>query len=136
MDSAVQPAADEEKPPEYKYWAFISYSHQDEPWAAWLHKGLETYGVPPALGGAGRKRFSGTQENISRVSGPGRIAHLRRSQPTDQSGSAPITLSDRHLLAPGGDVNLGKRGDQIFQGRGTGEPDPGGHRGRRTQCLR
>ncbi|MGO9175767.1 MAG: toll/interleukin-1 receptor domain-containing protein [Desulfobaccales bacterium] len=57
MASAVQPAADEEKPPEYKYWAFISYSHQDEPWAAWLHKGLETYGVPPRLVGREERDF-------------------------------------------------------------------------------
>ena len=28
---------------EYKYRAFISYSHRDEQWASWLHKALETY---------------------------------------------------------------------------------------------
>jgi len=38
---------------EYKYWAFISYSHHDEAWAKWLHKSLETYSVPRNL--AGRK---------------------------------------------------------------------------------
>jgi MTH538 TIR-like domain (DUF1863) len=41
-------------PPEsegYKYWAFISYSHQDEEWAKWLHKSLETYRVPRKLVG-------------------------------------------------------------------------------------
>jgi WD40 repeat protein len=36
---------------EYKYWAFISYSHADEKWADWLHKSLETYGVPKVLVG-------------------------------------------------------------------------------------
>ena len=36
---------------EYKYWAFISYSHQDEAWASWLHKSLETYKVPRKLVG-------------------------------------------------------------------------------------
>src|SRR5438445_7139656 len=35
----------------YKYWAFISYSHQDEDWAKWLHKSLETYRVPRKLVG-------------------------------------------------------------------------------------
>jgi tetratricopeptide (TPR) repeat protein len=30
----------------YKYKAFISYSHNDEKWAAWLHKSLETYKLP------------------------------------------------------------------------------------------
>lgn len=35
----------------YKYKAFISYSHVDERWAAWLHKALETYRVPKHLVG-------------------------------------------------------------------------------------
>jgi len=30
----------------HQYKAFISYSHQDEKWARWLHKGLETYRIP------------------------------------------------------------------------------------------
>lgn len=34
-----------------KYWAFISYSHQDEVWAQWLHTALETYRVPRRLVG-------------------------------------------------------------------------------------
>jgi tetratricopeptide (TPR) repeat protein len=36
---------------EYKYRAFISYSHRDEQWASWLHKSLETYRVPKRLVG-------------------------------------------------------------------------------------
>jgi tetratricopeptide (TPR) repeat protein len=36
---------------EYKYRAFISYSHSDEEWAKWLHKALETYKVPKHLVG-------------------------------------------------------------------------------------
>ena len=32
-----------------KYWAFISYSHQDKSWGDWLHKSLETYKVPKQL---------------------------------------------------------------------------------------
>ncbi len=35
----------------YKYWAFISYSHQDKKWGDWLHKTLETYRVPRRLVG-------------------------------------------------------------------------------------
>ena len=31
---------------DFKYWAFISYSHADEEWAKWLHKSIETYRVP------------------------------------------------------------------------------------------
>ena len=33
----------------FEYYAFISYSRQDEKWAAWLHKRLETYRLPSAL---------------------------------------------------------------------------------------
>lgn len=34
---------------EFKYWAFISYSHADKKWGDWLHSALETYKVPKAL---------------------------------------------------------------------------------------
>ncbi|GLQ52326.1 TIR domain-containing protein [Dyella flava] len=37
--------------PDYRYRAFISYSHRDASWAAWLHKALETYRVPARLVG-------------------------------------------------------------------------------------
>ena len=36
---------------EFRYRAFISYSHSDEQWAKWLHKSLETYSVPKHLVG-------------------------------------------------------------------------------------
>jgi len=36
---------------EFRYWGFISYSHADEAWAAWLHKALESYRVPKRLHG-------------------------------------------------------------------------------------
>jgi Tfp pilus assembly protein PilF len=32
-----------------RYSAFISYNHRDRRWAAWLHRELERYRVPPAL---------------------------------------------------------------------------------------
>ena len=31
---------------QFRYWAFISYSHRDAKWARWLHKKLETYRIP------------------------------------------------------------------------------------------
>jgi WD40 repeat protein len=37
---------------EFKYWAFISYSHADKQWGTWLHSALETFKVPKALIGA------------------------------------------------------------------------------------
>ena len=36
----------------YKYKAFISYSHRDERWASWLHRALESYRVPRKLIGS------------------------------------------------------------------------------------
>lgn len=36
---------------DFKYWAFISYSHSDEKWAEWIHSKLETYKVPKHLVG-------------------------------------------------------------------------------------
>lgn len=38
--------------PDYKYWAFVSYGHDDEAWARWLHVSIERYVVPRALIGA------------------------------------------------------------------------------------
>jgi tetratricopeptide (TPR) repeat protein len=37
--------------PEFRYRAFISYSHSDEQWAKWLHRALETYRLPRHLVG-------------------------------------------------------------------------------------
>lgn len=31
---------------EYRYWAFISYSSKDKAWGRWLHRAIETYGIP------------------------------------------------------------------------------------------
>jgi len=44
--------------PDFKYWAFISYSHADEEWAKWLHKSIETYRVPRNL--IGRETANGS----------------------------------------------------------------------------
>ncbi len=35
--------------PDYRYWAFISYSSKDKKWARWLHRAIETYGIPAQL---------------------------------------------------------------------------------------
>ena len=37
------------KSADYRYWAFISYSHADKGWGDWLHRALETYRVPKHL---------------------------------------------------------------------------------------
>src|SRR4026207_362435 len=36
---------------QFKYRAFVSYSHSDEKWARWLHRSLETYRMPKQLVG-------------------------------------------------------------------------------------
>jgi WD40 repeat protein len=41
---------------EYKFWAFISYSHIDKKWGDWLHRNLETYKVPKPLVGRETQR--------------------------------------------------------------------------------
>jgi hypothetical protein len=45
--------------PQFRYRAFISYSHSDESWAKWLHRSLETYRVP--------KHLVGTETAFGRV---------------------------------------------------------------------
>ncbi|HEY2662006.1 MAG TPA: DUF3856 domain-containing protein [Caulobacteraceae bacterium] len=35
----------------HRYWAFLSYSHDDRRWAAWLHRALEGLKTPPSLVG-------------------------------------------------------------------------------------
>jgi len=34
-----------------RYWAFVSYSHEDARWGRWLHRQLEAYAVPRAMVG-------------------------------------------------------------------------------------
>jgi hypothetical protein len=34
---------------DFRYWAFISYSHADAKWGDWLHAALETYRIPSRL---------------------------------------------------------------------------------------
>ena len=55
---------------QFKYRAFISYSHSDEEWAKWLHKALETYRMP--------KRLVGRETEFGVV--PDRIAPVFRDR--------------------------------------------------------
>jgi hypothetical protein len=41
---------------DFRYRAFIAYSHQDEAWAKWLPKALETYRVLAQLVESGRPK--------------------------------------------------------------------------------
>ena len=51
MSDEVVTNPDSKELPDFKYWAYISYSHQDSKWADWLHKALERYKVPSRLVG-------------------------------------------------------------------------------------
>lgn len=61
---------------DYKYKAFISYSHADEKWARWLHRSLESYGVP--------KRLVGRVTDMGKV--PAKLAPVFRDR--DELASA------------------------------------------------
>src|SRR5260221_9457449 len=52
---------------DFKYWAFVSYSHTNKEWGDWLHKGLETYKVPKALVGQTNARGETIPARVFRV---------------------------------------------------------------------
>lgn len=49
MTAGVRIKSHADKNHEKRYAAFLSYSHKDEAWAAWLHRSLERYRVPQRL---------------------------------------------------------------------------------------
>src|SRR5262249_22387779 len=65
------PPRDSDAPPaEFRYKAFISYSHKDERWAVWLHRAIERYRTPKRL--VGRDAPNGK--------GPARLAPVFRDR--------------------------------------------------------
>jgi tetratricopeptide (TPR) repeat protein len=64
---------------DFKYFAFISYSHADERWSRWLHRSLETYRVP--------KRLIGRVTNRGPV--PGRLTPVFRDR-DELTGAADL----------------------------------------------
>jgi hypothetical protein len=78
---------------EYRYKAFLSYSHQDESRAAWLHHALETYRVP--------RRLVGSQGQFGSV--PGKLTPVFRdreelSSATDLSEKITNALKESESL--------------------------------------
>ena len=74
---------------EFRYKAFISYSHRDERWAAWLHRALESYRIPRKLVG---KKYDADEV-------PARIRPVFRDRDelpsaTDLSSSVKQALSE------------------------------------------
>ena len=49
MLEGVEQIVTEPSDGDFRYWAFISYSHADAKWGDWLHTALETYRVPSRL---------------------------------------------------------------------------------------
>jgi eukaryotic-like serine/threonine-protein kinase len=78
---------------EFRYRAFIAYSHEDEVWAIWLHKALETYRVPA--------RLVGTKTEVGVI--PRRLAPIFRDRPELPSAS---DLSRKINEALGQSANL------------------------------
>jgi len=47
----------------YKYKAFVSYSHQDQKFAKWLHRKIENYKIPKSL----RQKYPNLPKNLKRT---------------------------------------------------------------------
>lgn len=80
---------------EFKYWAFISYSHVDRNWGAWLHSGLETFKVPKVLA----KSTTGLGEPMPRRIFP--VFRDREELPTNSDLGSMITRAleqSRYLI--------------------------------------
>jgi len=78
---------------ELRYRAYISYSHKDEAWAAWLHGALESYRVP--------RNLVGTRTSVGEV--PARIRPVFRdrddlSSATDLEDTVKQALADSESL--------------------------------------
>lgn len=72
---------------DFRYKAFISYSHRDEAWGKWLQRALESYRVPRRLVG-GKGRFGPV---------PARIAPVFRDR-EDLSSAADLSSSVKEEL--------------------------------------
>jgi len=78
---------------EPRYKAYISYSHKDESWAAWLHRALESYRVP--------RNLVGNKTSVGEV--PARIRPVFRdrddlSSATDLEETVKQSLADSESL--------------------------------------
>ena len=73
---------------DFRYKAFISYSHQDENWAKWLQRALEKYRIPKVM--VGKKTGYGEI--------PARLGSVFRDR-EDLSSAACLTASVQHELS-------------------------------------
>lgn len=70
-----------------RYKAYISYSHKDEAWAAWLHRALESYHIP--------RKLVGTESAHGPV--PARIRPVFRDR-EDLSSASDLGQTVKHSL--------------------------------------
>jgi len=73
---------------DFRYKAFISYSHQDENWARWLQRALENYRIP--------KVMVGKRTGFGEI--PSRLGSVFRDR-EDLSSAACLTESVQHELS-------------------------------------
>ncbi len=78
---------------EFRYRAYISYSHRDETWASWLHRALESYRIP--------RHLAGKKTSVGEV--PSRIRPVFRdrddlSSATDLEDTVKQALADSESL--------------------------------------
>jgi hypothetical protein len=71
----------------FRYSAFLSYSHDDQRWAKWLQRALETYRVP--------SRLVGMQTAIGLL--PRRLAPVCRDR-SDMSSSPDLSANIKQAL--------------------------------------
>jgi eukaryotic-like serine/threonine-protein kinase len=76
---------------DFRYFAFISYSHADERWSRWLHNAIETYRVP--------KRLIGNTGRHGLV--PARLTPVFRDR-DELTGAADLTSTVREALEASG----------------------------------
>ena len=73
---------------DFRYKAFISYSHLDENWARWLQRALENYRIP--------KVMVGKRTGFGEI--PARLGSVFRDR-EDLSSAASLTDSVQHELS-------------------------------------
>ncbi len=73
---------------ELRYKAYISYSHKDEYWAAWLHRALESYHVP--------RKLVGHNSRVGEI--PARIRPVFRDR-DDMSSATDLADTVKQALA-------------------------------------
>ena len=116
------------EPGEFRYWAFISYSHHDARIAATQQRALETYRLPKRL--IGRPTPLGAVPRVpeARLPRPRGTAGRRRPRRDRARGPGAQPVPDRRVLARGGAVGVGRARDRRVQEAARRRARAGAHR--------